>query len=64
MEVPAKAINVKIIKLTTELVKVKLPFLDVPMEMSRDYFSKYLDSGYFKISNVSKLRLFNKKRKK
>ena len=42
-------IEIQILEETPEFVKVKLPFLDVPVEMNQSFLKKRLDSGYFKL---------------
>lgn len=42
-------IEIKILEETPESVKVKLPFLDVPVEMNQSFLKKRLESGYFKL---------------
>lgn len=44
-------INIEILEKTPEFVAVKLPFLDVPVQMNYHFFNKRLESGYFKIGS-------------
>ena len=42
-------IEIQILEETSEFVKVKLPFLEVPVEMNQSFLKKRLDSGYFQL---------------
>ena len=44
-----KAIEIQIIESTPDLVRVQLPFLEVPVEMNREFFNRRIQSGYFRI---------------
>ncbi len=48
-----QSVNVKILEATPDLVKVKLPFMDIPVQMSYNFFQKRLEKGYFKIQENS-----------
>ncbi|MEM6316625.1 MAG: hypothetical protein AAF960_03090 [Bacteroidota bacterium] len=43
-------IPVKIVATQDSNLAVKLPFLDVPVTMNYDFFSKRVEAGYFKIA--------------
>ena len=45
----AKSIEVDILEATPHYIKVKLPFLDIPIQMNHKFFNSRLKSGYFKI---------------
>ena len=44
-----KPIYIKVLETNLDFVKVKLPFLDVPVSMNREFFNKRLKNGYFHI---------------
>ena len=54
-----KSILVEIIETKAEKIKVKLPNMDFPIEMSPAYFVKWFRSGHFKMSVLSK-RIFER----
>lgn len=58
-------ITVQVLHKSTEYIKVKLPFIKMPVKMSHDFFKQRVKTGYFKIKNLSKLpdemKLFIKK---
>ncbi|MEM1118986.1 MAG: hypothetical protein AAGJ18_00970 [Bacteroidota bacterium] len=43
-------IPVKILATQDNNLAVKLPFLDIPVTMNYDFFSKRVDAGYFQIT--------------
>lgn len=45
--------QVILIQADHEQVTLKLPFLDVPVEMNRSFFQRRLRDGYYKILNKS-----------
>lgn len=49
-----RPIQVEILEESKDGLKVKLPFLEVPIEMNWAFFNKRLDVGYFKVSAESK----------
>ena len=49
-----KSILIEIIETTAERIKVKMPNMDIPVEMSPAYFVKWFKSGHFKLSVLSK----------
>ncbi len=49
MSVVSKSVKVKILNFSRDGVKVKLPFLDIPIKMSLQFFNKRLEAGYFKV---------------
>jgi hypothetical protein len=54
-----KAIEVKILEMTKEKLKVKLPFTNVPVQMNIPFFKTRLKAGYFKLNSPDQLfRLF------
>lgn len=44
-----RPIQVEILEESKDGLKVKLPFLEVPVEMNWAFFNKRLDAGYFKL---------------
>ncbi len=52
-------VQVILIEADQEQVMLKLPFLDVPVEMSRSFFQERLKNGYYNILNKS--QRFDKK---
>lgn len=44
-----KPINIKVIGTTSDFVKVKLPFLNIPVKMNHQFFAKRLEQGYYRI---------------
>lgn len=49
-----QVVSIEIVESTADKVKVKFPFLDIPVVMSYHYFAKNLEKGYFKIVNSVK----------
>ncbi len=47
-------IQVILIEADQEQVMLKLPFLDVPVQMNRNFFQRRLRNGYYKILNKSR----------
>ena len=43
------SIEVEILETTPDFVKVKLPFLDIPVQMNHSFFQKRMEVGYFKV---------------
>ncbi len=46
----SKSINVDVLESAPDFVKVKLPFLEIPVKMNRDFFNSRLQIGYFQLS--------------
>jgi hypothetical protein len=44
-----KPIDIEILESTPQCVKVKLPFLDIPVEMDHQFFKPRMEKGYFRI---------------
>ena len=44
-----KAYIIQVLDSSPDLVKVKFPFLDIPVEMNYKFFKTNLEKGYFKI---------------
>lgn len=44
-----KKVPIEILEHSKETIKVKLPFLDVPVEMNQNFFKSRLEQGYFVI---------------
>lgn len=44
-----KAYTIQVLDSSPDLVKVKFPFLDIPVEMNYNFFKTNLEKGYFKI---------------
>ena len=44
-----KQVNVEIIDSTPEMIKLKVPFTPVPIEMNHEYFKKWWLQGYFRL---------------
>ena len=49
-----KSIEVEILERHPDVVKVKLPFLDIPVEMNHEFLRKRVESGYFKVRESSR----------
>ncbi|NND34412.1 MAG: hypothetical protein HKN76_17640 [Saprospiraceae bacterium] len=49
-----KQVMIEIIERTPEVVKVKMPFTPVPIEMNHNFFQKRWDQGYFKLPDHQK----------
>ncbi len=49
-----QVVSIEIVESTADKVKVKFPFLDIPVVMSYHYFARNLEKGYFKIVNSVK----------
>ena len=47
-------VQVIVIEADKEKVMLKLPFVDVPVEMNRTFFQRRLRNGYYKIINKSR----------
>lgn len=43
------SVEVEILESTPRFVKLKLPAVNIPVEMSHDFFKIRLDNGYFKV---------------
>lgn len=43
-----KPIAIEILYRSPEFVKVKFPFLEIPVKMSYDFFNKRVNAGYYK----------------
>ena len=50
---PTEAIAVDIVSSNALFVYIKMPFLDIPVEMSYEYYFKKIADGYFKIKKRS-----------
>ncbi len=50
---PTEAIAVDIVSSNALFVYIKMPFLDIPVEMSYEYFFQRIAEGYFKIKKRS-----------
>ena len=48
-----KSIMVEVLESNADAVKVKLPFLSVPVEMNYAFFQRRIQSGYFKLQRES-----------
>lgn len=46
----SKSINVDVLESAPDFVKVKLPFLEIPVKMNHDFFNSRLQIGYFQLS--------------
>jgi hypothetical protein len=44
-------IDVEILEANNGFFKVKVPFIDVPVEMNSQFFNKRLECGYFNVLN-------------
>lgn len=51
-----KSIDVEVLESANDFVKVKVPFLEVPVEMSHQFFNTRLETGYFKVKGNPKLK--------
>lgn len=49
-----QVVKIEIVERTKDKVKVKFPFLEIPVVMSYHYFMLNLEKGYFKIVNSVK----------
>jgi len=47
-----KPVDVEVLESTPDGIKVKLPFLEVPVEMNHYFFQKRLECGYFKVREM------------
>lgn len=45
----SKSIKINVLETTPDFVKVKLPFLKVPVKMNHNFFNSRLQTGYFKL---------------
>lgn len=52
----AKSVDIIILESTPNFIKVKLPFLDIPVQMNHQFFNSRLRQGYFKVRYVSDKR--------
>jgi len=50
---PTKTIAVDIVSSNAMYVYIKMPFLDIPVEMTYEYFFKRIAEGYFQIRKRS-----------
>ena len=48
-----QSIEIEILDSTPDCIKVKLPFLDIPVEMNDQFLRPRLESGYFRLRNES-----------
>lgn len=48
-----KAISVDIVSSNALYVYIKFPFLDIPVQMTYDYFFQRISEGYFQIKKRS-----------
>ena len=48
-------ITVKVLNRTTEYIKVKLPFIKIPIKMNHNFFKQRVKMGYFKVKDLNKL---------
>lgn len=44
-------IDIEILESTPNQVKVKLPFVDIPVKMNHRFFNRRVENGYFNILN-------------
>ncbi len=44
-----KSIKIHVLESAEDFVKVKLPFLEIPVKMNHDFFNSRLQTGYFKL---------------
>ena len=42
-----KQVTIEILETTSEMIKVKMPFTTLPIEMTYDFFRKRTQQGYF-----------------
>ena len=42
-----KQVTIEILETTSEMIKVKMPFTTLPIEMTYDFFRKRAQQGYF-----------------
>lgn len=45
----SKPIDIEILESNQKFVKVKMPFLDIPVEMDQQFFKPRMEKGYFRI---------------
>lgn len=50
-----QSINVEILESTSDFVKIKLPFIEVPIQVNYQFFKPRVENGYFKIKHGVKL---------
>ena len=48
-----KSIEVEVLEFNPNQVKVKVPFLDIPINMNHEFFNKRVESGYFSVPDSS-----------
>lgn len=49
-----KTIDIEILEMNQDFIKVKLPFLNIPIDMNYQFFNPRLENGYFNIKNFPK----------
>ncbi|MFK7982542.1 MAG: hypothetical protein AB8G86_21355 [Saprospiraceae bacterium] len=54
-----KKIPVKILNIKDDKLKIKLPFLDIPITMNDDFFKRRVANGYFQINENKIKQRFN-----
>ena len=47
-----KSIDIEILEMNQDFIKVKLPFLNIPIDMNYQFFNPRLENGYFKSTLV------------
>ncbi len=57
LSMTTKTISVDIVSSNAQYVYIKMPFLDIPVEMSYEYFFQRIAEGYFKIKKRSMKKL-------
>lgn len=48
-----KQVPVEVLYRSPELIKVKVPFTEIPIKMNHYFFNKRLKEGYFQIEKTS-----------
>ena len=51
MTTKTKPINIEVLEVKDDKLKVRTPFLDIPIEMSQEFFHKRLECSYFNIKS-------------
>ena len=51
MKTDIRPINIEILEITDDQLKVKIPFIDIPVKMNHHFFYNRLDCGYFNVLN-------------
>ena len=47
-----KSIDIEILEMNQDFIKVKLPFLNIPIDMNYQFFNQRLENVYFNINNL------------